>query len=245
MRVVGIIPARYKSSRFPGKPLASILGKPLVIRVAEIVSKKIDQEDLYIATDDKRIKTVVEKYGFNVIMTPTTCKTGTDRVYEASKLIEADIYINIQGDEPVINPNDIQLIIDSKKKNFNHVVNGYCQIKENEDPSNTDLPKVVMTSSNRLLYMSRLPIPGNKTALTEGDFNKQVCIYGFNSHELKLFASTDSKTPIEAREDIEILRFLELDYPVFMVKVSRSSIAVDRPEDVERVELELKKMGYA
>lgn len=240
MKIIAVIPARFKSSRFPGKPLVSILGKPMIIRVAEIVASLISKKDVYIATDDERIKNEVEKFGFQAIMTSSSNKTGTDRVYEVSKSIDADIYINIQGDEPLISPKDIQLVIDKKIQFPNEVVNGYCALKENENVESTDIPKVIFSSTERLIYMSRLPIPGVKDKnQTSPDFYKQVCIYGFSSNELKLFGTTNSKRPIEHSEDIEILRFLELDHPVRMVKVSKASIAVDRPEDVAKVEFEL------
>ncbi|MEI7504252.1 MAG: 3-deoxy-manno-octulosonate cytidylyltransferase, partial [Paludibacter sp.] len=106
MKAVGIIPARYKSSRFEGKPLALILGKPMIIYVCEIVAEALGIENTYVATDDIRIFDCVTNLGFKAVMTPDNCLTGTDRLYEAAKLIKADIYLNIQGDEPMLNPKD-------------------------------------------------------------------------------------------------------------------------------------------
>ena len=106
-----IIPARYKSNRFPGKPIVDIDGIPMVIRVADIASQVVPKQNIYIATDDERISDIVEKYGYNYIMT-TKCLTGTDRVAQASRLIDGDIILNIQGDEPLLNPNDIRKVID-------------------------------------------------------------------------------------------------------------------------------------
>ena len=111
MKIIGVIPARYQSSRFPGKPLVELNGIPMIIRVAKIVEKAINKENTYIATDDNRIKDLVESYGFKVVMTSSDCLTGTDRVYDFSKQIKADIYINVQGDEPFIRPIDIKNFI--------------------------------------------------------------------------------------------------------------------------------------
>ena len=114
--IIGVIPARYKSSRFPGKPLQKILGKPMIIHVAEKVEQALGRENTIIATDDVRISEVVKSYGYQFIMTSENHKTGTDRLYEVSQKIEAKIYINIQGDEPVINPDDILKIAEHKNK---------------------------------------------------------------------------------------------------------------------------------
>ena len=117
-----IIPARFKSSRFPGKPLAKILGKEMIIRVCEICEKVIKKKDIYVATDDNRIIKVVKKFGFKSIKTPKNCLTGTDRVFQAAKKIKSKFIINVQGDEPVLNPLDIKKIINAKIKFPKHVV---------------------------------------------------------------------------------------------------------------------------
>ena len=103
MKIIGVIPARFQSSRFPGKPLLDLNGTPMIVRVANIVEKALGKKNTYIATDDKRIKETVESYGYKAIMTSVDCITGTDRVYDFSKQINADIYINVQGDEPLLN----------------------------------------------------------------------------------------------------------------------------------------------
>ena len=125
MKTVIIIPARFKSSRFPGKPLTPILGKPMILWVAEICAKALPIEFVYIATDDLRIKEVVEEAGFNVVMTSKKAFTGTDRIADAASQIDADIYINVQGDEPLLDPDDILSIIDAKKNHPNEIINGY------------------------------------------------------------------------------------------------------------------------
>lgn len=242
MRTVIIIPARYKSSRFPGKPLVRLLGKPMILWVAELSAKALKKSDVYIATDDLQIKGIVEEAGFQVIMTSENCLTGTDRVAEAANKIDADFYVNIQGDEPLLNPDDIKKLIQAKIENPNFVINGYKALTENEDPSNTNLPKVVFNSKKRLVYMSRHPVPGNKKgAKSPDEFYKQVCVYVFNLEELQAFSKFDEKSDIEFYEDIEILRFFETNHEILCVETSGSSIAVDTPEDVKRAEESLTK----
>ena len=244
MKIVGVIPARYQSSRFPGKPLVDLNGIPMIIRVAIIVEKTLGKENTYIATDDIRIKNVVESYGYKTVMTSSSCLTGTDRVYEFSKQISADIYVNVQGDEPLLDPKDIQKIIDVKKKNMNCVVNGMCSLTSNEDPHNVNIPKVITNKFNDLLYMSRLAVPGIKSVKKDHlpDYKKQVCIYAFTQEELLKFGSREKKAVFEEFEDIEILRFFDLNVPVKMVETSGSSLSVDVIEDVEKVEKELIKL---
>jgi len=131
MLVKVIIPARYKSTRFPGKSLIDINGKPMIIRVVEIACKAVGKENVFVATDDERISDVIEDYGYNYIMT-TDCPSGTDRVAQASRLMEADIVLNVQGDEPLLNPNDIERVIEHKKKHMDSVVNCMSKIDAEE-----------------------------------------------------------------------------------------------------------------
>jgi 3-deoxy-manno-octulosonate cytidylyltransferase (CMP-KDO synthetase) len=237
MKTVIIIPARYKSSRFPGKPLTQILGKPMILWVAEICAKALNSESVYIATDDFQIKNTVEQAGFNVLMTSQNALTGTDRVAEAAKQIDADIYLNVQGDEPLLNPKDILAIIDEKKKYPNEIVNGYCEISSNEDPNSLNIPKVVFNENYQMLYMSRHLIPGTKSKqFKPPSYFKQVCIYAFNKKELSDYLNFGRKGSIELYEDIEILRFLEIGSKIRVVKTSKSSLAVDIPDDVKKVE---------
>lgn len=235
MEPVIIIPARYQSSRFPGKPLAEIRGKPMIVRVWEKCVMALDPKLVYVATDDHRIESCCNEYNINVIMTGGDCLTGTDRVFEASRNIDADIYINVQGDEPLIDPTDIDLVIDAAAKHPGIVINAMCPISTEEDFRSTTVPKVVARPDGRLLYMSRAPIPTDKKE-SFIEAKKQVCIYAFPEDALSQFAGVTEKTPLEAIEDIEILRFLELGFEVMMIEVSGASVAVDIPEDIRRVE---------
>ena len=240
---IGVIPARYKSSRFPGKPLIMIKGVPMIIRVCRIVEKALGKENTYVATDDDRIKEVVEKYGYQVVITSENCLTGTDRLWDFAQKIRANVYINIQGDEPLLNPDDILKIAACKKENMEAVINGMCDISKNEDAKNINLPKVLVNKYNDLIYMSRLPIPGIKANYHKEApvYKKQVCIYGFSYRDLEKFGSEDQKAEYEKYEDIEILRFFDLGTPIKMVEMSGSSLAVDIPSDVEAVEAVLLK----
>ena len=236
MSTIIIIPARFGSSRYKGKPLVKILGREMILRVADICSKVVKKNNLYIATDSKKIAKVVKKSGYNTIMTSKQCLTGTDRVAQASKKISGKIFINVQGDEPTIKPKDIRKVINTKKKFPNHVICGFDKISKLEDPKNINLPKVVVNSKNDLLYISRSLIPGSKKKNNNSSFFKQVCIYGFNKTQLLKFNKKKKKSQIEKIEDIEILRFFDLNEPIKMVKLNSSSVAVDEIEDVKKAE---------
>lgn len=230
-----VIPARYKSSRFPGKPLANIAGKSMILRVWEICCKAIDSSKVYVATDDKRIEEHCLLYGINVVMTSESCLTGTDRIYEVSKKIDADIYVNVQGDEPLVNYEDILRIVDAACANPGCVINAMSKINNESDFRSPSVPKVITKEDGKLLYMSRAAIPTNKNFEFISAM-KQVCIYAFPKQSLKTFSEKNQKTPIENIEDIEIIRFLELGYNVNMVEVESTSYAVDFPKDIERIE---------
>lgn len=235
--VVGVIPARYKSTRFPGKPLALILGKPMILWVAEKVAQVIGNHRTFVATDDERIKEVVENAGFNAVMTSPNCLTGTDRVWDFAQKVDARIYLNVQGDEPLINPMDILKVIDAKRRNFHQVTNAMCKMRPEEDPFDLTIPKVIINKNSDLIYMSRTPVPFSKSGNIKGiTYYKQVCIYAFNMDELSHFGTQPNKTYCEQYEDIEILRFIELGYAVKMVEVEKSPVAVDLPEHVPIVE---------
>lgn len=241
-KIIGIIPARYQSSRFLGKPLVLLLGKPMILYVAKITARALGKENTWVATDDQRIADVVKGAGFNVAITSEKALTGTDRVWETAKQVKADIYVNIQGDEPLLNPKDIELIVAEKKKRKKGVVNGMCRLLPHEDPSNVNIPKVITTENNRMVYMSRATIPGFKSSHNKpAYYMKQVCIYAFTYEELEAFGEFGRKSILEKHEDIEILRYLDLSIPVFMVETNGTSLAVDIPEDVPIVEEALRR----
>ncbi|MGG1399978.1 3-deoxy-manno-octulosonate cytidylyltransferase [Bacillus salipaludis] len=233
-----IIPARYQSSRLPGKPLIGLCGLPMIVRTYKQCIQACPSEKVYVATDDERIRDVCESNNIQVIMTSRDCLTGTDRIAECAKYIDAEVFINVQGDEPLFNPKDLELLVSYVEKYPGEVLNGYCEINEEDLFRNGSIPKVVFRPDGRLLYMSRAPIPSNK----EQGFEKawrQVCAYAFPREALKDFSSVNEKTRLESIEDIEILRFLELGWEVRMLELSNDSIAVDSPDDIQRVEAAL------
>ena len=235
MNFVLIIPARYKSSRFPGKPLTILKGKSMIRHVYDQCLKAVPKDSIYVATEDKRIADHCKKNNIQFIMTSDKCLTGTDRLCEVSKLVEADYYINIQGDEPLFNPIDIQILIQelSKQKNLYDVYCGYCSIDSEDTFFSFNLPKVIFNKRKELIYMSRAPIPSNKKNEFKKGF-RQVCGYAFSKKSLEIF-DIKSKTYFESIEDIELLRFIELGVKVKMLEMSKKSIPVDVKEDIEKV----------
>lgn len=228
-----VIPARYKSSRFPGKPLVDICGRPMIQHVWERCCLAVGQEKVYVATDDLRIQSVVVSFGGQVVMTSPQCLTGTDRLAEANLKLNCDFIVNVQGDEPLINPDDINTMIKAFLKSGN-VTNAMCRITSEEEFRSFTVPKVTFSKSGKLLYMSRSGIPLSKTGKYKFG-HKQVCIYVFSKEQLEFFSSNKQKSPNEQIEDIEILRFIESDFVVDMIEVKSGSLAVDVPEDVTKV----------
>ncbi len=237
-----IIPARYQSSRLPGKPLIDLCGIPMVVRTYQQCIKACPAEKVYVATDDERIKETCELYGIQVIMTSSSCLTGTDRIAECAMYIDADVYINVQGDEPLFNPNDLELLISFVEKYPGEVLNGYCEIVDESLFRSGSIPKVVFRPDGQLLYMSRAPIPSNKKQGFEKAW-RQVCAYAFPREALKDFSSVSEKTRLESIEDIEILRFLEIGWKVRMLELSSDSVAVDTLDDIQHVEEAILERG--
>jgi len=167
--------------------------------------------------------------------------TGTDRLAEAARKIDADIYINVQGDEPLADPQDILKVRDAKLETPEQIINGFSWVSDQEDPHSVNIPKVITNEKNQLVYMSRLALPGFKDKkCAPSRYKKQVCIYAFTLEELAAFRNFGRKSKLEFSEDIEILRFLELGKTIRMVETKPGSLAVDTPEDVAKVEAALR-----
>lgn len=241
MKSILVIPARFESTRFPGKPLTDILGKSMIQRVYEQCIQAFPKENIYVATEDERIKNHCEDHGIQCLMTSNNCLTGTDRIAEVAEIIDADYYINVQGDEPLFNPEDIKYLINKIPEYNEEIINGYCLIDDESDYRSVSIPKVVFRPDGRLLYMSRSPIPGNKSNKFSLSY-RQICAYAFPKKALKEFSKSNRKTLLENEEDIEILRFLELGYEVRMIEMSNVSIPVDHQEDLQKV---IKKLQNA
>ena len=239
MKFLIVIPARYNSKRLPGKPLVNIGGLPMIVRTYNQCLKIVNKNKIIIATDSYKIKKVCDEHNINSIITSNKCLTGTDRVAEVAKKIKCNFYINVQGDEPFFNPNDLKIIINEAKKKPNEIINGYTQIKDRKLFVSSSIPKVVFDKKGYLLYMSRGPIPSNK-ALQFKQAWRQICAYSFPRKALFDFSNTKNKTPIESLEDIEILRFLEKGYKVKMIKMSNKSLAIDNSKDLKKAKIYLK-----
>lgn len=234
MKIIGVIPARYKSSRFEGKPLADICGKPMIWWVYQQAMKVKEFDSIYVATDDIRINDICEKYNMKVIMTSEEHKTGTDRVGEVARKIEADLYINIQGDEPMIESETIKEAIKPFYKNPElKVSNLMTVIHDPIDVVNFTVPKVITNRDGIGIYLTRSAAPYPKGKINYS-YYKQVCVYGFKPDALDFFCKTQ-RGKIESIEDIEILRFIESGYKVQFIEVDSDTIAVDTPNDIEKV----------
>lgn len=228
MNVLVVIPARLNSTRFPNKPLYKIAGREMILRVCDRVSAEYD---LIVATPDAEIKEVVENAGYKAMMTSMDCPTGTDRVAEVSRYIKSDIYINVQGDEPLILIKDIKNVLNCKEICYNKVVGSMTELLEN----NINVVKVFQCL-NRLRILTR-----KGTA-----FYRQCGLYAFNKEELDLYYNIPYQEKIrslERNENIELMRFVELDYPVHM-QIITGSPSVDIPEDIEKI-LEVISNGRA
>jgi 3-deoxy-D-manno-octulosonate cytidylyltransferase len=236
LRILGVIPARYKSSRFEGKPLCMINNIPMIKRTYTQAKKSNLLTKLVVATDDEKIMKYCDSENIPVVMTSEGCLTGTDRIAEVSKKEHYDLYVNIQGDEPVIDPSSIDEVVNEYLKYTDKYVayNLYKQIDVNDEINSNTIIKTIVNEKEELLYMSRLGVPFNKSP-KQPIFKKQVCVYGFTKKALELFSSRD-KTLNEQYEDIEILRFLDMGYKVKMKETTVDSIAVDIPDDVKKVE---------
>lgn len=240
MRIIAVIPARYESSRFQGKPLADICGKIMIERVYLQAKKVKEFDEVYVATDDERIYNACMERNIHVIMTSSSHRTGTDRIGEVAEKISADLYVNIQGDEPLIEPETIRQAIIPFIANADaniEVTNLMTEICNPVDLINFTVPKVIASRDGRGVYLTRSMAPFPKGNINV-KYYKQVCVYGFTPRALKFYCDYGKKfgkAKIEAIEDIEILRFIENGYHVQYVEVDSDTIAVDTPNDLTRV----------
>ena len=238
MKIIGVIPARFKSSRFPGKPLADICGRPMIWWVYQQCKKVDDFDEVYVATDDDKIFQTCQSLGIQVIMTSDTHKTGTDRIGEVARKVPADLIINIQGDEPLLEPETIKAAIKPFFTNNKlKVLNLMTKIKDPVDVVNFTVPKVITNKDGIGIYLTRATAPYPKGAINYS-YYKQVCVYGFKPDALQFFCDYGmkyGKAKIEEIEDIEILRFIENGYRVQYIEVASETVAVDTPNDLEKV----------
>ncbi len=241
MKIIGIIPSRYASTRLPAKPLVDICGKPMVQRVYEQAKKSVLLTDVVIATDDKRIESAVKTFGGNVQMTPVDIQSGSDRIALIAKNYQADIVVNIQGDEPMIDPKlidqTIQLLIDDATAVVGTAVK---KTTTHQDVFNPNIVKVVLDNNNYALYFSRSPIPYVRDAKKDHEwfggtqFYKHFGIYVYRADFLQHY-TTLKQTPLEIAEKLEQLRILENGYKIKCAVTEYESLPVDTPEDLQKI----------
>jgi 3-deoxy-manno-octulosonate cytidylyltransferase (CMP-KDO synthetase) len=243
MKIFGVIPARYGSSRFPGKPLALIAGKPLIQHVVEQCQKSKALSEIIVATDDTSIWEVAQNF-CRAEMTAPNHPSGTDRIAEVAQHCKCDALINIQGDEPLIDPRVIDAVAGALSKD--EMSTAATLIEKEEDWESPNVVKVVVNSAGHALYFSRRSIPYVRDAASRADqlaafpFLKHLGIYGYRRQTLLRLVKFPV-SPLEKAEKLEQLRALENGVAIAVVKVSYDSVGVDVPADVKRVEWLLKK----
>ena len=230
MKIVGAIPARHESSRYPGKPLADLAGRPMIWHVYRRARLVEALDEVYVATDDQRIADCCDGFGIPYRMTGPQV-SGTDRVAELARSVAADAYINIQGDEPLLEPAAVEIVVKALQSGAK-VVATCTDIDVQRDVVSHDVVKVVQRADGSLLYLSRQPVPYPKTE-TPFRYLRQVGIYGFRPAELALFTTLPAGYA-EKAEGIELLRLLENNVEVAVVNVPYNGLAVDSPADLLR-----------
>ena len=247
MRFVAIIPARYASTRFPAKPLANLCGKPVIQRVYEQVREVLD--DVFVATDDERIFKAVESFGGRAIMTRADHKSGTDRCFEAYNKtnVKADVVINIQGDEPVIQASQIRALqscFDDETTQIATLVKPFTVSDGWQALENPNSPKVVVSDDNRALYFSRSVIPflrgiPKEEWLARHTFYKHIGLYAYRVDTLAFITQLPQST-LEKVESLEQLRWLDNGCVIRVRQTDVETIGIDTPEDLARAEAFLR-----
>lgn len=239
---IAIIPARYNSTRFPGKALADIKGKPMVQRVYERCKKSESIDRVIIATDDDRIMEAAKGFGAECVMTSEACQSGTERVFEVVEKLELkdEIIVNVQGDEPFIHPDQLKQIVSLFEDKNTHIATLKRRIEEREDLVNNNVVKVVSDHFGRAIYFSRCAIPFSREHhITEMELDnhmyyKHIGLYAFSSDiipELKKCRVSS----LEKAESLEQLRWIENGYAITIGESSYNSHGIDTPEDIDRV----------
>jgi 3-deoxy-manno-octulosonate cytidylyltransferase (CMP-KDO synthetase) len=243
MNFVGIIPARFASTRFPGKPLVDIKGKSMIQRVYE--QAKLVLDHVYVATDDNRIAQEVEKFGGKFLMTSAKHQSGTDRIAEAVELLksifkdEFDVVINIQGDEPFIKPEQIKELISCFENDKTEIATLVKKIDLNEEIFDANKPKVLFDKNKKAIYFSRSPIPYLRNVEKsewhlKHNYYKHIGMYAYKTTVLKELTKLEQSS-LELAESLEQLRWIENDYTITVSETNFESIGIDTPEDLEKV----------
>ncbi|MCG8410188.1 MAG: 3-deoxy-manno-octulosonate cytidylyltransferase [Bacteroidales bacterium] len=243
MKFIGIIPSRYESTRFPGKPLADINGKTMIRRVYE--QAKLTLKHVYVATDDLRIADEVEKFGGKFVMTSKEHQSGTDRIAEAINIIQKqenvsfDVAINIQGDEPFIQPQQIQEIISCFNNADTQIATLVKKIETSEDIFNPNKPKVIFDNNMKAIYFSRSPIPYLRNVEKnkwhkEHAYYKHIGMYAYRTEILQELSKL-KQSKLELAESLEQLRWIENNYRIFVALTNFESFGIDTIDDLNEV----------
>jgi 3-deoxy-manno-octulosonate cytidylyltransferase (CMP-KDO synthetase) len=235
MNTIAMIPARYQASRFPGKLMKDLGGKPVILRTYEAALKTNLFDEVYIVTDSQIILNSIEKVGGKVIMSKKEHECGSDRIAEAVEDLDADIVVNVQGDEPFIDDKSLSKLIDVFKCDTNQEVDLASlkvQITNNDDIQNPNNVKVITDVNNMAIYFSRSIIPFHRDTDINVKYYKHKGVYAFRKQALIDFYNTPI-TPLEAAEKIEAIRYQEMGKKIKMVETDVESVGIDTPEDLE------------
>lgn len=235
---IGIIPARFHSQRFPGKPLAQIQGKPMIERVYERASTAALLERVIVATDDKRIAEAAKKIGAETQMTSPLHNSGTERAAEVAQNLATPIIINIQGDEPMVKGQMIDELVRTLQDDSVPMVSLMARVKNLNLIQDTNIVKVVVDRKGFALYFSRSPLPSQASDY----FLQHIGVYGYQRNFLLRFTKLET-SPLEKIEKLEQLRALEYGYKIKMVETQSPTLSIDTPQDIIKLEEFLKKIG--
>lgn len=246
MKAVGVIPARFGSTRFPGKPLTPILGKPLIGWVIEKAKTAKLLSEIIVATDDSKIKETAERFGARAVMTESELPSGSDRVWAAIENVECDIALNIQGDEPLIEGRVLDQLVKALSEDVGVEMGTLGRPMTKEALESVNTAKIVLNNRSEAIYFSRLPIPYSRgtKGITQNISLKHVGIYAYRKSFLKKFCQ-QKPTELELAEGLEQLRALYLGARIKVVETDLDSWGVDTPEDVLKVENKLKELGFS
>lgn len=241
MNCYAVIPARYASSRFPGKPLAMLAGKPIIQHVWERVQQSNLFDEVFIATDDLKISVAAQEFGAIVMLTDSDLPSGTDRVAAVAEFLEPDsVILNVQGDEPLISADALSILLQAFEDEDVSMASLMTNFTNEEDIRNPNMVKVVLDSRSNALYFSRSPIPYNRDQIRDLRYMRHIGVYGFRYNALLRFVSLPPGK-LEGVEKLEQLRALEHGMPIRMVFSDYQGIGIDTPEDLKRVSLAIKE----
>ena len=243
MKIIAVIPARFGSTRFPGKPLEKLKGKPILQWVVEGARKSSRLSEIIVATDDDRILSLCEKIGVHAVMTSSDCPTGTDRIFEATRGLQFDVVLNIQGDEPLIDQSYIDPLAEAFINQADLDMATLAHPLAAADIDNKNAVKVIINERGEAIYFSRFAVPFSRESFVEDSpvqpALKHIGLYGFSGSFLQKFCST-SPTLLEKHESLEQLRALYLGARIKVIEVRKPTYGVDTPEDLQKLEALLK-----